>query len=258
MKEKHIAWHQLSNARHRLCTSDFYFGDLFAERGVMKTYDRRTVPFLGLFWLYGGCLRWLVLAVTLGILWSFPTYPRLIPVMVVAVVVLLAFFRCPRCGIPDVGNLVSPATGRIDDLEIVEDCPRIGAAGTKIGIFLSVFDVHVTRAPISGRVKAKQFVPGRCGNAMSRSVGYRNQRNEILLETDEGKPIFMRQISGAIARRVVFDPALGDQIQAGAIVGMIRFGSRVEVFVPDDSGFLVQVSKGDRVQAGVTVLGRAV
>jgi len=258
MKEKRIAWHQLSNARHRLCTSDFPFWNPLAERGVMKTHDRMTVPFLCLFWLYGGWLRWLVLAITFGSLWSFPTYPRQTSMMAVAVVLLLAFFRCPRCGIPDVGNLVSPATGRIDDLEILEDCPSVGGAGTKTGIFLSVFDVHASRAPISGRVKSKQFVPGRCGNAMSRSAGDRNQRNEILLGTDAGKPIFMRQISGAIARRVVFDPALGDQIQAGAIVGMIRFGSRVEVFVPDDSGFLVQVSKDDRVQAGVTVLGRAV
>lgn len=222
----------------------------------MKTFTRMNMPFLGLFWLYGGKVRWLASALILGGLFSVPSHPVLASTIAVLILAVLGFFRCPTCGHTDAANLLSPAEGRVDDLEHVKDCPGIGGNGIRIGIFLSVLNVHVTRAPVSGRVKAKQFIPGRFGNAMSRSVGCSNQRNEILFETDSGKPIFMRQISGAIARRVVFDPAPGDQVQAGAIVGMIRFGSRVELFIPDGSGFQIQVCRGDRVRAGETILGR--
>jgi hypothetical protein len=84
------------------------------------------------------------------------------------------------------------------------------------------------------------------------------QAAEILFETASGQPIFMRQISGAIARRVVFEPDPGDTVRAGAIVGMIRFGSRVELFVPWDSGFEILVRQNERVRSGATVIGRPV
>jgi len=219
-------------------------------------FSKTHLPFLGLFWRYGGAIRGFVLALLVLTIPAFLYSPFLGFSLSICLILLLAFFRCPDCLSFEEGSLVSPATGQIDDLEEVADCPGIGGSGTRIGIFLSVFDVHVTCAPVSGRIRSNEFVPGRFCNAMSRNVGPVNQRNEIVLETEIGVPVFMRQISGAIARRVVFEPVLGDRIQAGAIVGMIRFGSRVELFIPENSGFQFCVHLGDRVTAGKTVLGR--
>ncbi len=212
-----------------------------------------------LFWRYGAWLRGFTLALiaTSAILF-FSAHRWIALAVLLPAAAILRFFRCPGRAFPAETALVSPADGLVDDLEAMDDCPAVGGPALRIGIFLSVFDVHVTRAPISGRVKSKQFIPGRFGNAMSRSAGSRNQRNEILFETESGKPVFMRQISGAIARRVVFEPAPGDTVRAGAIVGMIRFGSRVELFVPRDSGFEILVHKGERVRSGATIVGRPI
>jgi phosphatidylserine decarboxylase len=219
-------------------------------------FSRTHLPFLGLFWRYGGPIRWFAFTLAgLAFIAFFFSTPLGLS-LTISLILLFSFFRCPDCLNLGENLLVSPATGRIDDLEKMTDCPGIGEPGTRIGIFLSVFDVHVTCAPVSGRIRSKQFVPGRFGNAMSRSIGSVNQRNEILLETGTGKLLFMRQISGVIARRVVFEPIPGDQVQAGAIVGMIRFGSRVELFVPENSGFQICARLGDRVIAGTTEIGR--
>jgi phosphatidylserine decarboxylase len=226
------------------------------EYSALTTFVKTNVPFLGLFWRYGGALRWMAIGLVLGAFLLFPFHPSIASLLLIGLVLGLAFFRCPDCAPASTETLVAPATGRVDDIEQVTDCPGIGGAATKIGIFLSVLDVHVTRAPLAGAVKSVQFIPGRCGNAMSRQVGHRNQRNEILLETKSGQPIFVRQISGAIARRVMFDPSPGDRIHAGAVVGMIRFGSRMELFIPHDSDFQLEVKMGDRVHAGETILGR--
>jgi phosphatidylserine decarboxylase len=214
-----------------------------------------TLPFLGAFRLYGGRLRWPVLAMAVTGSWFLPTRPLAAAFTIIAALLLLCFFRCPGCTPTHRNDLASPATGLIDVLEKVEDIPHCGGSGTKIGIFLSVFDVHVTRAPVSGRIIEKRYTPGRHSNAMSPNAGDRNQRNDILIETENGKAFFLRQISGAIARRVVFDPEPGDLIRTGAIVGMIRFGSRVEIFVPDNSGFEIRSRIGDRVLAGTTIIG---
>lgn len=216
--------------------------------------DSNTPP-LGLFWRYGGGLRWLALVLALGGMILLASHLLVALALLAPVAVLLYFFRCPWRMFPDDAVIVAPADGLIDDLGPVEECTPIGGPALRIGIFLSVFDVHVTRAPVTARVKAKQFVPGHFRNAMSRSTGSNNQRNEICFETESGMPIFMRQISGAIARRVVFDPAPGDTVRAGAIVGMIRFGSRVELFIPRNSGIEILVRRGERVRSGMTVIG---
>ncbi len=220
------------------------------------TFSRTHVSFLGLFLRYGGMLRWLALIwsgfACLAFFWSWGVGLFLI----IGLGLFLAFFRCPDSLHFEEGCLVAPATGWVDDIEEVSACPVIGGQGTKIGIFLSVFDAHVTCAPIAGKVCSRQFVPGRFRNAMSRDIGPVNQRNEILMETAAGHLLLMRQISGAIARRVVFEPAPGDRIEAGSIVGMIRFGSRVELFIPNHAGFQMSVSLGERVTAGKTLLGR--
>ena len=225
----------------------------------MNSWSEVNLPPFGLFWRYGAWLRGLTLAmIVAGAILPCAGHLWIALAMLLPAAVILRFFRCPRRVFSGEAKLVSPADGLVDDLEPVDDCPVIGGPALRIGIFLSVFDVHVTRAPVSGRVKAKQFIPGHFGNAMSRGAGSRNQRNEIIFETGAGKPIFMRQISGAIARRVVFDPAPGDTVRTGAVVGMIRFGSRVELFVPLDSGFEILVRQGERVRSGATVIGRPI
>ena len=225
----------------------------------MNSWREVNLAPLGLFWRYGAWLRGLTFAmIVAGAVLLLSAHSWIALAMLFPAVAILRFFRCPLRAFPLESDLVAPADGLVDDLEPVEECPVIGGPALRIGIFLSVFDVHVTRAPISGKVKSCQFIPGRFGNAMSRSAGSRNQRNEILLETMTGVPIFMRQISGAIARRVVFEPAPGDTVRAGAIVGMIRLGSRVELFVPRDSGFEILVRQGERVVSGATVIGRPV
>lgn len=213
---------------------------------------------LGLFGRYGSWLFDLTFAlIVAGLALLCSGHRWSASAMLLPAAAILRFFRCPFHAVPGETDFVSPADGLVDDFEPVDDCPVIGGPALRIGIFLSVFDVHVTRAPISGRVKNKQFIAGGFGNAMSRSIGQRNQRNDVLFETESGKLIFMRQISGAIARRVIFDPSPGDAVRAGAVVGMIRFGSRVELFVPCDSGFEILVRQGERVVSGATVIGRS-
>ena len=220
----------------------------------MKTFGTVNLPILGAFWKYGSWLRWLVLVAFGGGLSLFPTHPILATFPIMIALLIPAFFRCPHCIEPPAGTLVSPVSGRIDDLEEVSEIPSCGGAGTRIGIFLSICDVHVTRAPVTGQVVAKNFIPGRAGNAISRHCGNRNQRNEILIETAAHEAVFMKQISGAIARRVIFDPEPGDKMTAGAIVGMIRFGSRAEIFIPKITGFRIHANLGDRVEAGRTII----
>jgi phosphatidylserine decarboxylase len=128
------------------------------------------------------------------------------------------------------------------------------ASRLRIGIFLSLAVVHASRAPVSGTIERVINVPGGHRSALALESGKRNQRNELWLQDPRGCRLFMRQIAGLVARRSVFAPRPGDTIRAGAIVGMIRFGSRVELYVPL-SAYRVQVEVGIRVWAGETVLG---
>lgn len=222
----------------------------------MNYWADANVPPFGLLWRYGGWLPWLALALGLSGALLLAWHPVISLIPLTPLAALLYFFRCPWRMSLDDAKLIAPADGIVDDLEPVAQCPAVGGPAMRIGIFLSVFDVHVTRAPVTGQIKEKKFIPGRFGNAMSKGAGRENQRNEILFATESGHCVFMRQISGAIARRVVFEPAPGDTVRAGAVVGMIRFGSRIELFVPRDAGYKIMVRKGKRVRCGETVIGR--
>ncbi|HWO56978.1 MAG TPA: phosphatidylserine decarboxylase [bacterium] len=158
------------------------------------------------------------------------------------------FFRDPDRRPPnDPEAVVATADGRI---VVVGPHPD---GGTQIHTFLSVLDVHVNRAPVSGVVRESVHHPGKFGLAWKDEAGSQNERHDLVIESPRGT-IRSAQIAGILARRIICTPQVGDTLRQGDRIGMIRFGSRVEVIVPD--GFAPTVKVGDRVKAGETVIAR--
>lgn len=169
----------------------------------------------------------------------------------------LSFFRDPYRVIPvDPKVMLSPADGTITDIEIVENDPSFPHKAMRIGIFLSIFNVHINRAPCAARVGEIKYKPGQFKNAMSPTSGRVNESNDVrMTRLDEPKDeIMVRQISGAIARRIVCEPKTGDTLAQGQQFGMLKFGSRTELYVSIRDNLKCQVQLGDKVQAGLTVL----
>ena len=162
-----------------------------------------------------------------------------------------AFFRNPRREIPPgEGVVVSPADGRVIALDEVE-LPG-GAKGLRIGIFLSVFDVHVNRAPVAGRVLSIERAGDSYLAAFNPDAETRNVRLDLELETASGARVGVAQITGLIARRIVCHAQVGEWLAKGSRFGLIRFGSRTDLRLPPGSRALV--AKGDRVRGGSTVV----
>jgi phosphatidylserine decarboxylase len=161
------------------------------------------------------------------------------------------FFRDPeRLPPAEPGAVVSPADGRIMEItdEVVEGCP-----GRRISIFLSIWDVHVNRSPMAGRLRQVEYRTGRFYNAMRSRASIENEQNIIHLQTERGEMVF-KQIAGAIARRVVCWKAPGDSVKLGERIGLIRFGSRMDVWLPQGAEVVARL--GQHVSAGVSVLAR--
>lgn len=171
----------------------------------------------------------------------------------------LAFFRVPNRAVPDGrGLLVAPADGRITDITPLPHEPNIGGPALRIGIFLSVFDVHVNRSPCDARVVQTLYKPGEFLDARHPQCGERNEANTIVLAPDEPipGPIVVRQIAGLIARRIVCRLATGQAVRRGELCGLIKFGSRTELIVPAERGLEPAVAIGQHVAGGATVLMR--
>ena len=176
----------------------------------------------------------------------------------IAAVILLAlcagtafFFRDPeRIPPTDAGVVVSPADGRV--MEVTEETVE-GRAGRRISIFLSILDVHVNRSPMAGRVGKVEYRRGRFYNAMRSRASVDNEQNVIHLQTERGEIVF-KQIAGAIARRVVCWKRPGDEVKLGERIGLIRFGSRMDVWLPQDAEIVAR--PGQHVAGGVSVLAR--
>ena len=161
----------------------------------------------------------------------------------------LWFFRDPEREIPDTpGAVVSPADGKVTDVSVIA---AGGEKRTRISILLSVFDVHVNRSPIAGVVREVRYQRGRFLNAMNAVSAEHNEQNIVTLE-GSGQVVIFKQIAGLLARRIVFYPKVGDPLQRGQRVGLIKFGSRVDVLFDADAR--LQVKVGDRVRGGSTVL----
>jgi phosphatidylserine decarboxylase len=166
------------------------------------------------------------------------------------------FFRDPARVTPmREGLVVSPADGRISAIDKVRPPAELGlgdAERTRISIFLSVFDVHINRSPVAGRVTKSIYVPGAFLNAALDKASEENERRSLVLTQPNGAEIAVVQIAGLIARRIVTFAKEGDALGAGERFGLIRFGSRVDVFLP--VGALAQASVGQRAVGGETVL----
>jgi phosphatidylserine decarboxylase len=166
------------------------------------------------------------------------------------------FFRDPARAIPQgQGLVVSPADGRVVQVVPAPPDHPLGDGVTQVSIFLSVFDVHINRAPIAGRIAAFEHHPGEFLPAFDHKASLRNEQTSITIEDGMGRVLF-KQIAGLIARRIVFRKHLNDTVSAGERVGLIKFGSRVDLFLP--RGVSVQVKVGDRVQGGASVVARRV
>ena len=161
----------------------------------------------------------------------------------------LFFFRDPERVVATMpGAIVSPADGRV---LAVEETTLEGVLQTQISIFLSLFDVHVNRAPIAGTLVDVRYRPGKFHVASRAQASSENEQNEIVVE-GEGTRVLFKQIAGILARRIEFWNKPGDRLERGQRVGMIRFGSRVEVFF--DPRYRVQVKPGEHVQGGSSIL----
>jgi phosphatidylserine decarboxylase len=195
-------------------------------------------------YLYG--VVFLAVAAALGLLTG-GWWLSLVPVLLAAF--FLWFFRDPQRSIPaGPGLIVSPGDGKVTETTSIStpDGPR-----QRISIFLSVFNVHVNRAPIGGVLSRVQYQKGLYLNAMNPASADRNEQNCVTVR-GEGIEVVFKQIAGLLARRIVFNLAEGDTVERGQRVGLIKFGSRVDVILPVEATIRVKV--GDKVQGGATVL----
>ncbi len=196
-------------------------------------------------YLYGASL--LLVAVVVAVLtqvwwWS------LLPLGFAAF--FLWFFRDPKRTIPPgEGLVVSPADGKVTSVERIQtpDGER-----TRISIFLSVFNVHVNRAPVAGTVREVRYQRGAFVNAMDAASADRNEQNICVMEAADGYQVVFKQIAGLLARRIVFKQAVGDRLVRGQRVGLIKFGSRTDLILPGQAE--VRVAPGETVKGGSSVL----
>ena len=178
-------------------------------------------------------------------------------VLAVVLIWALMFFRDPERSCPAENSLLlAPADGSITEIETIEEKSFIGGPALRIGIFLSIFDTHINRAPCNVKVEKITYKKGKYLNAMNPQSGRLNESNELdLTRTDSPKDkLIVRQVSGAIARRIVCAAAEGQQLAGGEKFGMIKFGSRTELYVPVRENAKCLVKIGDKVKAGLTPL----
>lgn len=177
------------------------------------------------------------------------TSPVWAVVPVLLAVFFLWFFRDPERVIPvDAGAVVSPADGKVTDVSTVN---LNGRAVQRISIFLNVFNVHVNRSPVSGVIRGVRYQTGKCLNAMNALSAEQNEQNTVTVEGD-GHTVTFKQIAGLLARRIVFTKKIGDRVERGERVGLIKFGSRVDVLVEPSAEVGVKV--GDHVKGGSSIL----
>ncbi len=168
----------------------------------------------------------------------------------------LLFFRDPPRYPPaealrNTAAILAPADGRVVAIKEISDAPVIGKA-RQVSIFLAVYDVHVNRSPVTGTVRSVEYQPGRFVAAFKDAASKENEQTTIVVDTEHG-PVVFKQIVGILARRIVCDLHPGQSIRAGERFGMMKFGSRMDIFLPHASTILVH--KGQRVRAGETLLG---
>lgn len=204
------------------------------------------LPYHRIWMIAKDAFRFLVpLAAAAAVSYFLGLYPLAVFVLLLAAFVAF-FFRNPSRQVPeDPRVIVSPADGRVVNVE------RVGNV-TKLSIFLSIFNVHVNRSPMAGRIEAMDYKKGKFKFAFDHTASIENERNIIMVAQGDLKLVFT-QIAGLVARRIVCWKKVGDPVEKGELVGLIRFGSRVDVLFP--AGTEVTVERGHRVRGGLTPIG---
>lgn len=180
------------------------------------------------------------------------TVPALAAIPLLLAAFFLWFFRDPERQIPAIdGAVVSPADGKVTDISPVR---QDGSPRTRVSIFLNVFNVHVNRSPVSGIITEVRYRKGKFGNAMDAISAEENEQNIVTIQSDAGK-VVLQQIAGLLARRIVFTRKIGDRVERGERIGLIKFGSRCDVILGADCQ--MKVSVGDHVKGGSSVLAIA-
>jgi phosphatidylserine decarboxylase len=165
----------------------------------------------------------------------------------------LFFFRDPEREVPEGENLIlAPADGKVILIKTIENLEFMNSGGILVSVFMSLFDVHVNRAPISGIVKYFKYNPGKFFPAFKDKASLENEQTELGLENEHGK-VVVKQIAGIIARRIVCNLKQGDLVKAGDRFGMIKFGSRLDLFLPENAQ--IKVKLNHKVRAGETIMG---
>lgn len=191
-----------------------------------------------------------VLLLLAGLIYQPLLYAALVMLLLTAFIAF--FFRDPERDIPTgEGLIVSPADGKVVVVEPV--AVEGGGEGTLVSIFLSVFDVHINRAPVEGRVAKVEYRRGRFIVATSKQASVENEQNVLTFDHPAG-PVVCKQIAGLIARRIVCWVKPGERVERGSRIGLIKFGSRVDLILPP--GVAVLVRRGDRVRGGASVIGK--
>lgn len=168
---------------------------------------------------------------------------------------VLWFFRDPERTPPEGAHrLVSPADGLVTQVDEVDEPVYVKGPAKRVSIFMNIFSVHVNRAPLAGTVRHAEHHAGEFVNAMREDSSHINEHFDLGVETAAGR-MLVRQVAGLVARRIVCATSVGATLERGERFGMIKFGSRVEVFLPVDNGFSPSVKVGDTVLAGASVLG---
>jgi phosphatidylserine decarboxylase len=183
----------------------------------------------------------------------------LLKIVVVSIIVFvflcftIYFFRDPERKFSDEqGSIISPADGKIVTLDEVDAPDKSGKKMRRVGIFMSIFDVHINRSPFQGTINLLKYNKGKFLNALNDKSSEKNENNIIGIDIG-GETIFVKQIAGIIARRIVCRVKIDDEIQKGKRLGMIKFGSRVEAYLPIGSNITVKL--GDKVKAGESIIG---
>ncbi len=198
--------------------------------------------------------RWIFAVLVLLAIASWFLTPWLSLLFLLLIFCTLAFFRDPDRAAPEDPNLiVAAADGTVTDIVKVDENEILKKRSRRIGIFLSIFDVHTNRAPIDGRIIYRQHREGLCLDARRPECSEKNESMTWAFQNSR-VTIVVRQLTGAIARRIVAWSGVGDELKKGDRFGMIRFGSRTEVYLPLAATVLVKV--GDHVSGGLTIIAR--
>jgi len=218
------------------------------KTSILTPIHPAGIPFIALFF---------ILSVIIGWLWS-PLYF----IGIILTVWCIYFFRNPPRVTPvlsgsNLNNLIiSPADGRVIEISEITPAEEIGLPEGKwkrVCIFMNVFDVHINRSPMLGQITYKKYVPGSFFNASLDKASDENERLILNMDTENGKKIAFVQIAGLVARRIICDVDIGKSLKAGEIFGLIRFGSRVDIYFPSDVS--VMILNGQKMIAGETIIG---